>query len=126
MLDMGEPVRIADLAEKMIQLSGLQLGRDIQISYVGLRPGEKLHEELFYTEETMRKTAHPKLLLADSRSASTDDVHAGLKALIQAVNADDEFQSLECLKALVPEFRPSVAPDQRRQRHNRPNLQVVK
>ena len=63
-LDMGEPVRIRDLAEKLIQLSGLQSQRDIEIVYIGLRPGEKLHEELFHTREELRKTVHPKLLLA--------------------------------------------------------------
>ncbi|MGH8402379.1 MAG: polysaccharide biosynthesis protein, partial [Gammaproteobacteria bacterium] len=67
-LDMGEPVRIADLAEKMIQLSGFQVGRDIEITYIGLRPGEKLHEELFYTQEKLRPTVHPKLLLAEHSS----------------------------------------------------------
>lgn len=125
-LDMGEPVRITDLAEKMIQLSGLKVGRDIQITYIGLRPGEKLHEELFYKEETMRKTAHPKLLLADSRTNGADEIQAGLKTLRQAVDANDEIQSLQCLKALVPEFQPSVSAEERRRWHHRPNLQVVK
>ena len=125
-LDMGEPVRIADLAEKMIQLSGLQVGRDIEISFVGLRPGEKLHEELFYAGEKLHKTAHPKLLLANNSEGGAIDIVTGLKALATAVTGYDEARSLECLKALVPEFQPSVSPEERRLRHSRPHLQVVK
>lgn len=125
-LDMGEPVRIADLAEKMIQLSGLQVGRDIEITYVGLRPGEKLHEELFYAGEKLRKTAHPKLLLANNSADRTIEIGAGLEALAEAVAAYDEARSLNCLKALVPEFQPSLSPEERHQRHCRPHLQVVK
>ena len=62
-LDMGEPARIADLAEKMIQLSGLQVGRDIEVVFTGLRPGEKLHEELFYAQEELRRTVPPNCCL---------------------------------------------------------------
>ncbi|MBU6470783.1 MAG: polysaccharide biosynthesis protein, partial [Gammaproteobacteria bacterium] len=125
-LDMGEPVRIAELAEKMIQLSGLQVGRDIDIAYIGLRPGEKLHEELFYAQETLRQTVHPKLLLADNHVITSSEVHAGLKRLDEAVTAGDELQAIICLKALVPEFQPTVSPEERLQRHARPYLQLVK
>ena len=125
-LDMGEPVRIAELAEKMIQLSGLQVGRDIEITYIGLRPGEKLHEELFYAQEALRQTVHPKLLLADNHVTTPGEVHAGLKQLTEAVTAGDELQALHCLKALVPEFQPSVSPEERLQKHARPYLQIVK
>src|SRR6185312_14912800 len=69
-LDMGEPVRIRDLAEKLIQLSGLRPYQDIQIVYTGLRPGEKMHEELFYTREELQGTTHPKLLLANAVPAA--------------------------------------------------------
>lgn len=125
-LDMGEPVRIADLAEKMIQLSGFQVGRDIEIIYIGLRPGEKLHEELFYGEEQLRKTAHPKLLLANNRIMDAGEINMGLEALSEAISARDEMRSLECLKVLVPEFRPSLSPEERQRRHGKPYLQVVK
>ena len=125
-LDMGEPVRIADLAEKMIRLSGLEVRRDIEIVYTGLRPGEKLHEELFYAAEELRTTAHPKLLLANNHATDAGEIQAGLKALNEAVAAYDETRSLQCLKALVPEFQPSVLPEDRRQRRNRPDLRVVK
>ena len=63
-LDMGEPVKIQYLAEQMILLSGKELGKDIAISYCGLRPGEKLYEELFYENEQQGKTTHEKIFLA--------------------------------------------------------------
>lgn len=125
-LDMGEPIRIADLAKQMIRLSGLEVGRDIEIAYTGLRPGEKLHEELFYTQEELRTTAHPKLMLATSNILKLDDINAGLKLLADAVAAGEEIQALHCLKELVPEFQPSVLPEERRRRKIRPQLQVVK
>lgn len=125
-LDMGEPVRIADLAEKMIQLSGLQVGRDIEVVFTSLRPGEKLHEELFYAQEELRRTVHPKLLLANSPVTKAGEIHAGLGALAEAVKTGDEIQTLHCLRMLVPEFQPNVSPEDHGQRHNRPHLQVVK
>ena len=70
-LDMGEKVRIADLAEKMIRLKGLEPGRDIQIVYTGLRPGEKLHEELVGTSEKLLNTHHPKIFLTQGRPTVT-------------------------------------------------------
>jgi len=66
-LDMGEPIRTADLAEKMIRLKGLEPGRDIQIVYTGLRPGEKLHEELVGMSEKLLSTHHAKILLTQGR-----------------------------------------------------------
>ncbi|MEW8497457.1 MAG: nucleoside-diphosphate sugar epimerase/dehydratase, partial [Candidatus Thiodiazotropha taylori] len=66
-LDMGEPIKISYLAEQMIHLSGRTLGQDIQIEYIGLRPGEKLYEELFHEKEELAKTSHQKVLLAHHR-----------------------------------------------------------
>ena len=125
-LDMGEPVCIADLAEKLIQLSGFQPGRDIEIAYIGLRPGEKLHEELFYAQEELRHTVHPKLMLASCRMMAPAHIHDGLKDLNGAVIANNQDEALRSLKALVPEFLPSMSPEERKQRRNRPQLQVVK
>jgi FlaA1/EpsC-like NDP-sugar epimerase len=70
-LDMGEPIKTAELAEKMIRLKGLEPGRDIQVVYTGLRPGEKLHEELTSTSEKVAKTHHPKIMLAQGRPSVT-------------------------------------------------------
>jgi len=103
-LDMGEPVRIRDLAEKLIQLSGLRPHEDIQIVYTGLRPGEKMHEELFYTREELQGTTHPKLLLANAVPASLSTLNAEIDRL-QDMVADPE-QARAQLRALVPEFKP--------------------
>jgi FlaA1/EpsC-like NDP-sugar epimerase len=65
-LDMGEPVRIIDLASDLIRLSGLRVGEDIEVEITGLRPGEKLYEELYDTGETRHQTTHPKIMVADS------------------------------------------------------------
>ena len=110
-LDMGEPVRIGDLAEKMIQLSGLQPDRDIKIEYVGLRPGEKLHEELFYEKELLQCTVHPKVLLASCCMGEKSDIDTGLERLARASLSYDEDQALFELKSLVPEFKHSIAID---------------
>ena len=103
-LDMGEPVRIRDLAEKLIQLSGLKPYQDIQIVYTGLRPGEKMHEELFYTKEELQGTTHPKLLLANAMPASLASLSGDLDRLKDVV-ADPE-RAKAALRALVPEFTP--------------------
>jgi FlaA1/EpsC-like NDP-sugar epimerase len=76
-LDMGEKVRIADLAEKMIRLKGLEPGRDIQIVYTGLRPGEKLHEELIGLSEKLLSTHHPKIFLTQGRPTVTREELVG-------------------------------------------------
>ncbi len=73
LLDMGEKIRTADLAEKMIRLKGLEPGRDIQIVYTGLRPGEKLHEELISSSERLFNTHHPKIFLTEGRATVTQD-----------------------------------------------------
>ncbi|MGB9430497.1 MAG: nucleoside-diphosphate sugar epimerase/dehydratase [Gammaproteobacteria bacterium] len=125
-LDMGEPMRIAELAEKLIQLSGLQPGRDIDIAYTGLRPGEKLHEELFYAQEELRKTAHPKLLLAGCATVEPVQIDDGLKRLSEAMAERNQERALLELKLLVPEFQPGVSWEERKQRRIRPQLQVVK
>lgn len=81
-LDMGEPVPIRFLAEQMIQLSGKRLGEDVQIEVTGLRPGEKLYEELFYAEERPAPTRHRRILRADTRSMQVD--MARVNALLHA------------------------------------------
>src|SRR5215469_8541199 len=120
-LDMGEPVRIRDLAEKLIQLSGLKPHQDIQIVYTGLRPGEKMHEELFYTREELQGTTHPKLLLANSLPASLEAMTADIERLYQAVDKADVDRARGLLRALVPEFTPQPESETRR-----PALQLVK
>lgn len=105
-LDMGEPVPIRLLAEQMIRLAGKQPGRDIAIVYTGLRPGEKLHETLFYADENYRPTSHPKILEAGVRSFSREDVLRGVQQLRAAV-ADYDSDTIEkVLRMTMPEFAP--------------------
>ncbi len=125
-LDMGEPVRIRSLAEKLIQLSGLQPGRDIQIVYTGLRPGEKLHEELFYAQETLRTTVHPKLMLTSGTTTEAALISDGLVKLKEAIDEHDQEQALSVLRTLVPEFNHSVSLEERKQRQMHPHLKIVK
>lgn len=103
-LDMGEPVKIQYLAEQMIRLSGRTPGKDIEIVYTGLRPGEKLYEELFYTEERIAPTAHDKLLLARVRPLDRKRFSRDFKALERACFDGDEGRVLDGVRALVPEL----------------------
>lgn len=102
-LDMGEPVRIRYLAEQMIRLSGRQPGRDIGIEYIGLRPGEKLYEELFYPSEGLRETVHPKIRVALAPpEAQAGALELALDRLAAAVDAGDEGALRSILRGLAP------------------------
>jgi len=107
LLDMGEPVRIGDLAENMIRLAGFQV-RDsrnpdsgIAIEVIGKRPGEKPFEELFYDRNNAQPTRHPKIMRADSAAISRYDMPAWLQRLEQAILAEDEEQAKALLFALI-------------------------
>ena len=104
-LDMGEPVPIVKLAEQMIRLAGKVPGRDIQIVFSGLRPGEKLHETLFYADEKNAPTAHAKVLEADVRSSAHEQVQPILAQLREASRRYDLVQLSRLLRMLVPEYR---------------------
>jgi FlaA1/EpsC-like NDP-sugar epimerase len=106
-LDMGDPVLIRVLAEQMIRLAGKQPGRDIAITYTGLRAGEKLHETLFYKDEHYRPTAHPKIFEAGAREISSDVIAHGLKQAREAVNDYDERKLQDILHEVIPEFVPA-------------------
>jgi FlaA1/EpsC-like NDP-sugar epimerase len=103
-LDMGQPVKILDLAENMIRLCGLEPEVDIDIEITGLRPGEKLHEELFYDKEALLGTGHPKLMLANCMPARWEYVKAEIDVLQKAVEHFDEPAVLQSIQRLVPEF----------------------
>jgi len=109
-LDMGEPVPIRLLAEQMIRLAGKQPGRDMEIVYTGLRPGEKLHETLFYSDEHYRPTGHPKILEAGARECPGDQLRGELERMRDAVSRYDESALRQGLQALIPEFAPGSAP----------------
>jgi FlaA1/EpsC-like NDP-sugar epimerase len=103
-LDMGEPVKIAYLAEQMILLAGKQPGRDIEIAFTGLRAGEKLFEELFHPLENYQATAHAKIFLAQPRSMSWSLLGLLMQQGEQAVLDYDENQLRRILDQLLPEF----------------------
>lgn len=102
--DMGEPIKIMELAKKMIQLSGLELGKDIDIKVTGLRPGEKLYEELLTDKETTKPTHHPQILIADITYNYGETYLDDLKELI--LKSQDQLNEpmVELMKKLIPEF----------------------
>ena len=101
-LDMGEPVTINYLAEQMIRLSGLVPNKDIDIEYSGLRPGEKMYEELFYKNEIIEKTSHNKILLAKHSVTDLKDLSDKISGVIDAVKEFDNDKLKALLKNLVP------------------------
>ena len=108
-LDMGKPIKIMDLAEDLIRLSGLKVGDDIEIHVSGLRPGEKLFEELFIEGEIYNKTANDKIFLAENASQSvTQGFDEKLENIIGLLKGEKksnlEYRSY--LKTLVPEYTP--------------------
>ncbi len=101
--EMGESVKIVNLAKKMIKLSGLSLGRDIQINYTGLRPGEKLYEELLTNDENTITTYHPQIMIAKVNDTNPDLVIPEIDRLIR-LSYSDKFEIVKQMKQIVPEF----------------------
>lgn len=102
--DMGKAVRIADLAKKMIQLSGLELGKDIQINYTGIRPGEKLYEELLANEENTLPTHHKKIMIAKVKAYDYNLVSEEIAELIALFHTQNNEAIVKKMKEIVPEF----------------------
>lgn len=108
-LDMGEPVRIVDLAEELIRLSGLTPHKDIEIIFTGLRPGEKLFEELLIDGEGIKKTSHEKIRVLSSVQIDRQDVVEQLNRLLAAAELSDISEVIRLLKKMVPELRLSYS-----------------
>jgi FlaA1/EpsC-like NDP-sugar epimerase len=108
-LDMGEPVKISYLAEQLIRLSGKTPGEDVEIVYTGLRPGEKLYEELFHDAEKLAETSHPKILLAQCRMMDKDALEKSFDAMQQACDEGNDAALRNLLAELVPEHTGLVA-----------------
>lgn len=103
--DMGKSVKIVDLARKMIKLSGLEEGKDIKIVYTGLRPGEKLYEELLADAENTLPTHHNQILIGKVREYEYGEVSGVIAELIKLFDSQNNEKIVQCMKTLVPEFK---------------------
>ncbi len=102
--DMGKSVKIVDLAKKMIKLSGLQLGKDIQINFTGLRPGEKLYEELLNDKENTLPTHHSQIMIAKVRKYQFSEVKVQIKELLDLLAGQNNLKIVDKMKQIIPEF----------------------
>jgi FlaA1/EpsC-like NDP-sugar epimerase len=103
--DMGEPVRILDLATRMIKLSGYEPHIDIKIIYTGLRPGEKLYEELLSDDATTLPTHHEKILISKDPDMLFDEIESLTNQIIRAALRREKVEVVQLLKSIVPEFK---------------------
>jgi FlaA1/EpsC-like NDP-sugar epimerase len=110
MLDMGEPVKILDLANDLIVLSGRRPGVDIEIVFSGIRPGEKLYEELYLEAEQSEKTEHPKIMVARQEPFEHKKYQDLVAELLRAVQTCDETTVRRLIPELVPEYRKGQSP----------------
>jgi FlaA1/EpsC-like NDP-sugar epimerase len=109
LLDMGEPIRIVDIATDLIRLSGLVVGSDIEIKFTGMRAGEKLYEEMFFSAENVLTTDHPKVLRARN-GILPDGVMRRIESMVAAAGAEHPDEELkQLLRSLVPDFHPHTS-----------------
>ncbi|MNH24482.1 UDP-N-acetyl-alpha-D-glucosamine C6 dehydratase [compost metagenome] len=101
---MGKSVKIVELAKKMIRLAGLVPNQDIKITYSGLRPGEKLFEELLNDEESTMPTHHEKIMIGQVREYVFNDIEAQIYQLVQFATSSSNRQVVKQMKVIVPEF----------------------
>ena len=102
--DMGRPIKIIDLAKKMVQLSGLKLGEDIQIVYSGLRPGEKIKEELLNNHEKSLPTHHPKIMIGLANQVEYSKINKDINVLLELKRAQELIPMVAKMKEILPEF----------------------
>ena len=107
-LDMGEPVKILDIARQMAELSGLRPEQDIEIRFTGLRPGEKLHEEIQHFAENLERTDHPRIQLYTSTPPSHQEMETWLEAIRPQLQTLDKTALKQALRKHVPEYTPYV------------------
>ena len=103
--DMGKSIKILDLAKRMVRLSGLELGKDIQIIFTGLRPGEKLYEELLNPAETSLPTHHQKIMIATVREYDFEKVKIVVKELTHLFGKQNNTDLVTILKKYIPEYK---------------------
>ena len=118
-LNMGTPIRIADMARDLIRLSGFQPDADVKIKFIGLRPGEKLYEELIIEGEDFAGTAHDKILVLKGNSCNLFWLDRKIEELERLSNFQDTQGILEKLKEIIPEYQPSGLNGKSRSLQNR-------
>jgi FlaA1/EpsC-like NDP-sugar epimerase len=105
-LDMGRAIRIVDLAQDLIRLHGYEPHRDIEIQYTGLRPGEKLYEELITEGEGIVKTQHEKIMVLRGQTCQIDEIYSRINTIIRAAKTYNHRTIMDALKTIVPEYQP--------------------
>lgn len=124
-LDMGEPVKILDLARNLIRLSGYKVGEDIKIEFTGLRPGEKLYEEMLMDEEGLRETANRQIHIGKPLEVDEDTFFCQLKALKDAAYREDPHIR-DYVRAIVPTYRKNTEVNQEAQKKQQEEIQAAK
>ena len=122
--EMGEPVKIANLARRMIELAGFEPDKDIKIEYTGLRPGEKLYEELLSNEENTKPTTHKKIRIADVRQYDYEEVARAIEKLSQLSLEVRIPDTVRLMKKIVPEFKSNNSIYEQYDRELREEVQV--
>jgi FlaA1/EpsC-like NDP-sugar epimerase len=107
--DMGKPVKISDLARKMILLSGMQPGKDIEIVFSGLREGEKLYEELLNQSEDTIPTHHDKILIGKVEPYAYEEINRYIELFFDLVHDKNELKMVALMKELIPEFKSNYS-----------------
>jgi FlaA1/EpsC-like NDP-sugar epimerase len=108
---MGEPVKIVDLAREMITLSGLRPDEDIKIEFTGVRPGEKLYEELMIEGEGVSRTQHPKIGIWQSKPVNFESLRASIDEIISRADTLSRDEIRAWMKEIVPEYRLNGSPE---------------
>jgi len=103
-LDMGEQIKIIDLAENMVALSGLKVGKDIEIKFIGLRPGEKLYEEILLDKEKDKITKHNKIYISQPENFNPANIRKDIRELEKLSKLMDEEKIVQKIKSMVPNF----------------------
>ena len=101
-LDMGESIKILDLAKDLIRLSGFEPDKDIKIEFIGLRPGEKLYEELMLKEEGVKSTSHENIFVGKPLDLSFNEIMLGIRALQNSLNSPEKLK--QCMKTIVSTY----------------------
>jgi len=123
--DMGEPVKIIELAERMIRLSGMKPYEDIDIKLTGLRPGEKLYEELLNDTSKTQPTHHPKIMISKDLAGDFDEIKKKIRTIIRTATKHQDLEVVRLLKDLVPEFISKNSPYESLDKTNEPDKENV-